>query len=104
MASSRADSLHMQMQYACVDGSVCASLLLCFSFLVVVTAKFHFILFLCFDLYALKRAGIPFSSSSLPLLLAPFVQRERERTGREHIFYIILYRICRINKSRKINK
>lgn len=86
---------------------MCFSLALFFlvAVVVVVTAKFHFILFLCFDLYALKRAGIPFSSSSLPLLLAPFVQREREReTGREHIFYIILNRICRINKSRKINK
>lgn len=89
MASSRADSLHMQMQFACGWICLCFSLALFFLVaVVVVTAKFHFILFLCFDLYALKRAGIPFSSSSLPLLLAPFVQRERERTGREHIFYI----------------
>lgn len=53
-----------------VDGSVCASVSR--FVVVVVAAKFHFILFLCFDLYALKRAGISFSSSSSsPVLLAP---------------------------------
>lgn len=65
-----------------MDGSVCAPLFALFIILVVVAAKFHFILFLCFDLYALKRAGIRFSSSSLPLLLAPFVKRKRERKRR----------------------
>lgn len=86
-------------------------LLSCFVFLVavvvvVVTAKFHFILFLCFDLYALKRAGIPFSSSSLPLLLAPFVQREREDGERTYILYYIISYLSykQIEENQQINR
>lgn len=89
---------------------MCFSLALFFLVaVVVVTAKFHFILFLCFDLYALKRAGIPFSSSSLPLLLAPFVQREREGGRGENIYFILYYIISylsykQIEENQQINR
>lgn len=89
VASSRADSLHMQMQFACVDGSVCASLLLCFFLLLLLLSLLNFILYCSYVLiYTHSNVQefpfLPLRCHFYWLLL--YCERDRE-----NIYFILYY-------------